>query len=96
MSGELIRGLLGLVRMDNAAAVAYTNRGAGRPPDLTLLARAVTEREIRLICTAAALRTVGRDNTAVAALSRFSLRETGGDPLPVRELRSRPRAEVEA
>ena len=37
--GELLAGKLVLVRMGNSAAASYANYGAGRVPNLTMLAR---------------------------------------------------------
>ena len=58
--GDLVRGKLVSARMDNAAAVAHANHGAGRSPDRTRPARAVKKREFRRSCTAAALPIAGR------------------------------------
>ena len=96
MWDEPARGELVLAPKDNATAVAYANDGVGRSPDLTRLARAVQEWGIALKCTAVALYVAGKSNAEAGAYSRVSLRATGGDPYPDRDLRNRFRAQVEA
>ena len=85
-----------LAPKDNATAVAYANDGVGRSPDLTRLARAVQEWGIALKCTAVALYVAGKSNAEAGAYSRVSLRATGGDPYPDRDLRNRFRTQVGA
>ena len=62
-----------LVRMDNAAVVAYANHGARRPGQMTRLARRTKESEIRYDCTAAALHIAGIDNAVRDASSWCSV-----------------------
>ena len=90
----MLAGKLVLARMDNSAAAAYANYGAGRVSQLTVLARKIKEREVAMGCTLAALLIAGRDNSAADALSRFSIRVRGLGPYPERELRWRFRKEV--
>ena len=60
MSGKLV-----LARMDNSLAVAYANYGAGRSPELAMLARDAKELEASHIA--------GRRNTVADALFRFTV-----------------------
>ena len=93
--GTMLAGKLVLARMDNCAAAAYANYGAGRVSTLTALARKIKEREVAMGCTVVALHIAGTDNAVSDALSRFSIRVRGPDPYPERELRWRFRHEVE-
>ena len=74
--GDLIRGKLALVRMDNGAA-AHANYGAGRLSALNRVARCIKERGITLCCTAVDLRIPRRDSVVADALSRFTSEATG-------------------
>ena len=89
MSGELV-----LARMDNSAAVFFANYGAGRVPQLAMMARGIKDLEATLRRTAVALRITGRGNPAADASSRLSVRARGQDPHPGRELRARLRTDV--
>ena len=91
---EQVKRKLVLVRMDNAAAVAYAYHGAGLSGQLTRLAREIKESEIGFECPAVVLHITGKGNAVADALSRFSIKASGGDPYPDRELRSRLRAMV--
>ena len=90
------REKLFLTRMDNPAAVAYANYGAGRSPRVTRLAPGVKARELPCEATAAALHIPGNDNQIAGALPRYLFSANSGDLCPGRELRSCLRAQVEA
>ena len=77
IAGPLLAGKLVLARMDNCAAVAYADYGAGRVSTLTALARKIKGREVAMGCTVAALRIAGRDYSVADALSRFSISVRG-------------------
>ena len=66
-----------VVRMDNAASVAYANCGAGRSAPLTVLARSITHRELSMPLAIAALYLLGvRNSVAGAWLASYC--EQGG------------------
>ena len=54
-----VRGKLALVRMDNSTAAAYTNHGAARSSELTVIARGIKEPETANPCTLVELRAAG-------------------------------------
>ena len=91
---ELAKRKLVLVRVDNAAAVAYANHGAGPAGQSTRLAREIKESGIRCECSVVALRVAGKDTAVADAVSRFLIEATGGKPYPGRELRPKFRAMV--
>ena len=92
--GDRLAGNLVRARMDNSAAAAYANFGAGRVSHLTLLARSMKELEAPLGCTAVALHFAGQRNAVADALSRLTFRARGLDPYPRRGLRPKFRQEV--
>ena len=71
---KLGSGKSALQRMGNTTALSYANYGAGRVPQLAMLARGIKELEVSLRCAAAALRVAGRANSVADALPRFSVR----------------------
>ena len=83
-----------LVRMDDAAAVAYADHGAGRPSQLTMLAREIKEREVVAERTVVALYIAGVYAAVGGAPSRSSTKASGGDEFPERELRLKFRSMV--
>ena len=64
--------------MDKSTAVAYANHEAGRSGKSTRLSREIKEFENGFDCTLVALRIAGNDNAIVDALSRFTIKATGG------------------
>ena len=92
--GDRLAGNLVRARMDNSAAAAYANFGAGRVSRPTLLARSMKELEAPLGCTAVALHFAGQRNAVADALSRLTFRARGLDPYPRRGLRPKFRQEV--
>ena len=92
---ELLAGELVLARMNNSAAVAYANYGAGRVLHLAMLAGEVKEREVAIGCTVVALHMSGGDTKVPAKLSRVSVQVRGLGPRPDRELRKKFRSEAQ-
>ena len=75
---------LELVRIHDAAAVAYANDGAGGSSRLTRLTREIREREVASEFAAAAYLIAGRDDAIANALSRFPTKASAGGPFPDR------------
>ena len=80
--------------MDSTTAVSYANSGAGRAPQLAMLARGMRESEASLRYSVAALRIAGEESYVADALPRFSVRAQGQGPRQVRELRVQRRNEL--
>ena len=91
----MLAGKLVLARMDNCAAAAVANYGAGRVSTLSALTRIIKEREVALGRTVVALHIAGKGNTVAGAPSRFSIRGRGLGPYPERGLRWSFRREVQ-
>ena len=79
--GPQMSGKLALPRVDNTTPVSYANYGAGRVPQLAMLARRVKELEVTS-------RIAARCNAVADAVSRFSARAQGQVPFPSRGLRA--------
>ena len=72
---------------DKATAVEFANHGAGRSSQWARLARGVEEYEFCRECAVVALHIAGSGNAAAGAQYRVSIKASGGDSYPGRELR---------
>ena len=69
-------------RIDNSAAATYANYGAGRSPELTMVARGMEGLGISVPCTLATACIAGDCNIVAGALSRVERQASGRDKVP--------------